>query len=89
MDLDSHMALLAELSAMTHPKPGALPALDAAQWEKEFVDELALVRARFAQDPDVQRTLTSIFTPDEDSRSPSETARLRRVGYRTFRWRRR
>jgi hypothetical protein len=92
-DLDSHMAFLAELSVMTHTLPGELTPHDEARWERAFLDELALVRARFADDPAVQKMLGMVFDPKgEATLAPAwrpYVAKLRRVGYGVFRWKRR
>ncbi|HEX2779396.1 MAG TPA: hypothetical protein VHM30_07845 [Gemmatimonadaceae bacterium] len=92
-DLDSHMALLAELSVMTHLPTDSLPAAESARWEREFVDELAIVRARFASDPGVTQILALIFDPSKarsvDPTRQRDTAKLQRLGYGIFRWKQR
>lgn len=92
-DLDSHMALLAELSVMTHHRPGELAASDETRWEREFLVELAIVRQRFGHDPGVEQLLTMVFDPageaGVDSIWRSNLPKLRRVGYFIFRWKER
>jgi hypothetical protein len=92
-DLDSHMALLAELSVMTHHPPGQLSPADEARWEREFLDELVVVRSRFAQDPGVEQVLGLLFAPTSEATVDSlwrpYVAKLRRVGYAVFRWKQR
>lgn len=92
-DLDSHMALLAELSIMTHHRPGELSPGEETRWEREFVTELAVVRARFGEDAGVQQVLTMVFDPageaTVDSLWRSHLPKLRRVGYGVFRWKQR
>ena len=92
-DLDAHMALLAELSVMTHRPPGELPEAAEARWERDFLQQLALVRARFARDESVARMLTIMFDPAQESELgplwKPHLAKLRRVGYAVFRWKRR
>jgi len=92
-DLDSHMALLAELSVMTHHRPGDLSAADEARWEHDFLDELTIVRARFGHDPGVQQVLNLLFDPASEATVNSlwrpYIGKLRRVGYSVFRWKER
>ena len=92
-DADAHMSLLAELSVMTHQRPGTLPAAEEARWERAFTAELAAVRQRFASYDGVQQTLSMVFDPaqeaDVDSTWRPYLARLRRVGYAVFRWKQR
>jgi len=92
-DVDSHMALLAELSVMTHHRPGELSASDEVRWEREFLSELAIVRRRFTADAGVQQVLTMVFDPAGESTVDSlwrpYLPRLRRVGYGVFRWKQR
>jgi hypothetical protein len=92
-DADAHMALLAELSIMTHRPPGKLPAEEEARWEREFLEELAIVEDRFAADGGVAQLLGFIFDPALEAKlDPAwqpHREKLRRVGYATFRWKRR
>jgi len=92
-DLDSHMALLAELSVMTHHRPGELSPNDEARWEQEFLNELTVVRACFGQDTGVHQVLTMVFDPASEATVDSlwrpYLARLRRIGFSVFRWKRR
>jgi hypothetical protein len=91
-DADSHMALLAELSVMTHTQAGVTDA-DAARWEREFLEELAIVRRDFATYDGVAQTLSMIFDPaQEKDVAPAwqpQIEKLRRVGYAIFRWKQR
>jgi hypothetical protein len=92
-DADAHMALLAEFSVMVHQRPGTLTSADEARWSREFLRELAIVRARFANNEAVNQVLTMIFDPSQESQLDSiwlpHVARLRRVGYAMFRWKQR
>jgi len=92
-DLDSHMALLAELSVMTHRRPGQLSPADEARWEREFLDELSIARSRFAQDVGVEQVLGLVFDPASEATVDSlwrpYLPKLRRVGYAAFRWKQR
>jgi len=92
-DVDSHVALLAELSVMTHRRPGELSASEDARWEQEFLAELAVVRARFGEDAGVQQVLTMVFDPAGEATVDSlwrpYLPKLRRVGYGVFRWKQR
>ena len=92
-DADAHMALLAELSIITHRRPGELPAAEEARWEREFLEELAIVRDRFAAADGVAKILGLIFDPAHESELSPEwqphLEKLRRVGYATFRWKQR
>jgi len=92
-DLDSHMALLAELSVMTHHRPGELAPGDEQRWERDFLEELAIVRSQFGQDPGVQQVLTMLFDPAGEASVDSVwrpyLPKLRRVGYGVFRWKQR
>jgi hypothetical protein len=91
-DLDSHMALLAELSVKSHHPPGTMLTPALLQWDSAYVNELHYVRAHFATDPDVSRLLSSVFDAHSngaDTLSPAERQRLDRVGYAVFRWKRR
>lgn len=92
-DLDSHMALLAELSVLTHQRPGTLPKSEEAEWERSFVDELAVVRSRFATDRGVAQVLSLVFDPSNANQADSvwkgQEAKLQRVGYAVFRWKQR
>ena len=73
---------------MTHRRPGELPAAEEAQWERAFLDQLALVRERFAEHPGVSTMLTVVFDPGAgvDSTWQPHIEKLRRVGYGVFRW---
>ena len=92
-DLDAQMALFAELSVMTHRRPGELLPDAEARWEREFLAQLEVVRTRFARDEDVARILAMIFDSAQeaavDSTWKSHIAKMRRVGYAIFRWKRR
>jgi hypothetical protein len=92
-DLDSHMALLAEFSVMTHQLPGKLSPEEEARWEHEFVEQLRLVRARFASDKGLPQVLEMIFDPAQEAELlpvwKPHVERLRRVGYGVFRWKQR
>jgi len=92
-DLNAQMALLAELSIMTHKGPKELSADDDARWEREFLDQLQVVRTRFGDAPIVKRILSFVFDPSEEANlSPEAKAqlpKLRRVGYAIFRWKQR
>jgi hypothetical protein len=92
-DVDAHMALLAELSVMVHKRPGTLPADAEARWERDFVEQLAVVRRRFGSDREVTQVLAMVFDPSQEAEVDStwrpHIARLRRVGYAVFRWKRR
>ena len=92
-DADAHMSLLAELSIMTHQRPGTLPPAEEARWERAFVDELAVIRRRFASYDGVPQILAMVFNPaqeaDVDSVWRPHLAKLRRVGYAVFRWKQR
>ena len=91
-DVDAHMALLAELSLTVHPRTDK-PEYGSARWEREFLAELDIVRARFLGDSDVARILSAIFHPSHeaelDAESRKQVERLRRVGFAFFRWKRR
>ena len=88
-DADSHMALLAELSVITHTPPGD----EDVRWEREFVEELAIVRQKFATYDGVAQVLAMIFDPtlDKDTAPESQirAEKWRRVGYAVFRWKHR
>jgi hypothetical protein len=92
-DADSHMALLAELSVMTHRPPGDLASTEEARWERAFLDELAVVRSRFAADDGVAQVLAMVFDRTQEStlepEARAQLTRLRRVGYAVFRWKQR
>ncbi len=92
-DYDAHMALLAELSVMTHKRPGTQSPADDARWEQAFLTELAVVRGRFADRPAVQQTLEYVFNPALETQLDSvwrgSIPKLRRVGYVVFRWKQR
>jgi hypothetical protein len=92
-DLDANMALLAELSVMTHRRPGDLSPVAEARWERDFLEQLGVIRARFAREEDVTGMLEMIFDPAQetgiDSSWKAHVAKLRRVGYAVFRWKRR
>jgi hypothetical protein len=92
-DLDAHMALLAELSIMTHYPPGKFAAATEERWEREFVEQLQLVRSRFAGEAGVQQILAMVFdAAQEDRLEPvwqPHVAKLRRIGYAVFRWKQR
>jgi hypothetical protein len=92
-DLAAQMALLAELSVMTHQLPGKLPAATEAQWERDFVEQLRVVRARFGRDERVTEVLAMVFDPAQESDLDDvwkpHAAKLRRVGYAVFRWKQR
>jgi hypothetical protein len=92
-DVDSYMALLAELSILTHRSLPTSVSADDKAWENEFVDKLALVRRRFASENDVNRMMVLVFNPSEEvklaEQSPAALPKLRRIGYGVFRWKRR
>jgi hypothetical protein len=92
-DLDAHMALLAELSIMTHKRPGELPAAEEARWERAFLEQLREVRARFARDERVAQILRMLFDPAHEAELQPDwkphVAKLRRIGYAVFRWKQR
>lgn len=92
-DLHAHMALLAELSVMTHRRPGELSADAEARWERDFLEQLRLVRTRFAREDDVSRLLAMVFDPaheaDLEPVWKPHVEKLRRVGYAVFRWKQR
>lgn len=91
-DLDAQMGLLAELSILVHPSPGKPLPEDQATWDQAFLDQLALVKAKFADDKLVVKMTSLIFdaTSAQASKlSPEEAARSRKVGYGLFRWKRR
>ena len=87
------MALLAELSVKAHEPTTARPASDVARWDREFIDQLAIVRQRFSGERDVETILRFIFDPaqeaDVEPAWRGELPRLRRIGYAVFRWKRR
>ena len=89
-DADAHLALLAEYSVMVHRRPGELSAEEEAQWERSFLDQLALVRERFAEHPGVSTVLAFVFDPAQEANVEESwlphIAKLRRVGYGIFRW---
>lgn len=80
------MALLAELSIMDHELPDTSDAVDA-WWEREYLNQLAIVRARFAGDERVAQILKLIFDPAHEaaqrglaaSRGEAAPCRLRHV----------
>lgn len=92
-DVDAHMALLAELSVMTHRRPGTLPPAEEARWERAFLEELAVVRRRFATADGVAQVLAFVFDPSQEAQVDTvwrpHLAKLRRVGYGVFRWKQR
>jgi hypothetical protein len=92
-DVDAQMALLAELSVMTHNRPGTLSDAERDRWDAAFVEQLGIVRSRFAADSDVSGMLEMIFDPAQEASVTdawrSELPRLRRIGYAVFRWKRR
>jgi len=92
-DLDAQMALLAELSILVHRKPGTFSEAEDARWADEFVAQLAVVRRRFGSHDQVQQITTAIFDPKHEAELDPvwipHVERLRRVGYATFRWKRR
>lgn len=92
-DVDSHLALLAEYSVMTHHRPGQLSPAEDKRWEDAFVEHLAVIRTRFGAHPDVVEVLNLIFDPGHEAKLDStwlpQVAKLRRVGYAVFRWKQR
>jgi hypothetical protein len=92
-DLDAHMALLAELSVLAHRRPGDLSPTEEARREQGFLDELALVRTAFGNDPGVRQTLDVVFDPAQEARVDVAwrpyISKLRRIGYAVFRWKER
>jgi hypothetical protein len=92
-DYDAHMALLAELSLMTHRLPRETSAAERERWDREFVDELTIVRSRFMASDGVAQILVMVFDPAHEAElAPEwkpEVERLRRVGYAVFRWKHR
>ena len=92
-ELNAQMALLAELSIMTHKGPKALSADEQARWESEFVEQLRVVRSHFGGTPIVARMLSLLFDPAMEAKIPAESRaeipKLRRVGFATFRWKQR
>ena len=92
-DLNAQMGLLAELSIMTHNRPGELSADAEARWEREFVEQLQVVRSRFGGVAIVKRMLGFVFDPALEAKIPPESRaeipKLRRVGFATFRWKQR
>jgi hypothetical protein len=92
-DVDSHMALLAELSVTTHARAGEVTPSDQRRWDQEFMGELAIDRGLARSDPDVDQILALLFRPSSDrlrdSMPPAEFARQQRIGFSIFRWKRR
>jgi hypothetical protein len=91
-DLDAQMALLAELILMVHPRPGTPPSSDQAVWDQAFLDQLSLVKVRFASEKAVQITIAAIFDESkagEMKLSEAQIARNRQYGFADFRWKRR
>jgi hypothetical protein len=92
-EVNAHMALLAEFSVKTHQLSGTRPAAEVERWDRAFLDQLAVVHQRFADDPAVAQVLRFIFDPaqevDLDPAWRGELPRLRRVGFGAFRWKQR
>lgn len=92
-DADAQLALLAELSVLTHPRPGTVSAAELQRRDEEFVRQLELVRRRFANHDGVAQMLAFVFDPAQEAKIAPEwqpqMERLRRVGYGVFRWKRR
>ena len=92
-DLHAHMALLAELSVMTHRRPGELSPDAEARWERDFLEQLRMVRARFGRDHGVSQLLSMVFDPAQEADLEPvwkpHVEKLRRVGYAVFRWKQR
>lgn len=92
-DGDAQLALLAELSVLTHPRPGTVPPAELERRDQEFLAQLAIVRGRFAEHDGVDQILMLIFDPAQEADLAPEwraqVERLRRVGYAMFRWKRR
>jgi len=88
-DMDAHMALLAELSVMTHDLGKGSPTQDTS-WEQALLDELGIVRTRFGNEPGVHETLDFVFDPALEAQVAPEwrpyIPKLRRIGYAVFRW---
>ena len=91
-DVDAQMGLLAELTLMTRLRPNTPPSSDQAVWDKAFLDQLTLLKARFASDKAVQAVTAAIF---DDSKagdmklSEAQISRGRQYGFGVFRWKRR
>jgi hypothetical protein len=91
-DVHAQMGLLAELTFMVHWPRNKPPPSDHAVWEQAFLDQLALVKARFASNEAVQAIIAAIFDESkagEMKLSEAEIARNRRYGFGTFRWKQR
>lgn len=91
-DVDAQMGLLAELTLMVGLRAGKPPSSDQAVWDKAFLDQLSLVKARFASDRAVQATTAAIFDESkagEMKLSESQISRNRQYGFGDFRWKRR
>ena len=78
---------------MTHRRPGSTSSAEEARWEREFVEELALIRRRFATHDGVSDVLAMIFDPSHEAELDSlwkpHIAKFRRVGFAVFRWKQR
>jgi hypothetical protein len=89
-DRDAQMGLLAELSVMVHWPPDKPVPDDQPVWDKAFLEQLAVVRARFATDKRVQSGTTVIFDEelagDLSKVTEAELARRRQFGYGVMRW---
>ena len=92
-ELNAQMALLAELSIMSHRGPKDRSADEEKRWEDAFVEQLEVIRTRFGDRPIVQRVLSLLFTPPEEKdMTPAmraELPKLQRVGFGIFRWKQR
>ena len=93
-ELNAQMALLAELSIVSHKKPPEISAEDEARWERAFLAQLQVVRTRFGRVPIVPRVLAFVFDPKQEAgmttpEQKAELPKLRRVGYAIFRWKQR
>lgn len=89
-DMDAHMALLAELSVITHMTSGD----EQSHWKRAFVDEYAIVSERYLSDRAVDVALRVIFgdlsfCPKAQELLEREPVEGQTLPWSTFRWKRR
>lgn len=89
-DVDAHMALLAEISVMTHMTSGD----EQSHWKRAFVDEYAIVSERFLSDRAVDVLLRAIFgdlsfCPKAQELLERQPVEGHTLPWHYFRWKRR
>lgn len=91
--LDAHMALLAEYSVMVTKTQDELSDGTIDEWERTFLQQLALLRSRFSAHSEIMRILAALFDEraggDLSTLTPQQLAKRRRVGFAVLRWKQR